>query len=140
MSIIFQKSGGHGEVDVPVLDPESGLEANNPKDFQVFINLVDLMKDIFMNVDCMPFEKWIHPFCYQVISESSRQPLISGFYKLLTVALQLCDQLDYFSVSGSVEGQFYHLMRELFSCFFLFLFPVTLYVFVCNWCYCCGIL
>ena len=111
MSIIFQKSGGHVEVDVPVLDPESGFEANNHKDFQVFINLVDLMKDIFMNVDCRQFEKWIHPFCYQVISESSRKPLISGFYKLLTVALQLCDKLDYFNVSGSVEGQFYHLMR-----------------------------
>lgn len=116
MSIIFQKSGGHGEVDVPVLDPESGLEANNCKDFLVFINLVDLMKDIFMNVDCIRFEKWIQPFCYQVISESSRQPLISGFYKLLTVALQLCDQLDYFNVSGSVEGQYYHLVRKLFCC------------------------
>jgi len=130
MSIIFQKSGDHGEGDVPVLDPESGLEANNRKDFQVFINLVDLMKDIFMNVDCIQFEKWIQPFCYQVISESSRQPLISGFYKLLTVALQLCDQLDYFNVSGSVEGWYYHLMRELFCCFFLFLLPVTSYVFV----------
>jgi DNA-dependent protein kinase catalytic subunit len=130
MSIIFQKTGGHGEVDIPVLDPESGLEANNCRDFQVFINLVDLMKDIFMNVDCIPFENWIQPFCSQVISESSRQPLISGFYKLLTVALQLCDQLDYFAVSGSVEGQFYHLMRELFSCFILFLLPVTSYVFV----------
>ena len=112
MSIIFQQSAGHGEVDVPVLDPESGLEANNRKDFQVFINLVDLMKDIFMNVDCIQFEKWIQPFCYQVISESSRQPLISGFYKLLTVALQLCDQLDYFNVSRSVEGQYYHLTLQ----------------------------
>jgi len=96
----------------------------------VFINLVDLMKDIFMNVDCMPFERWIQPFCYQVISESSRQPLISGFYKLLTVALQLCDHLNYFNVSGSVEGEYYHLLRELFCCFFLFLLPVTSYVFV----------
>jgi DNA-dependent protein kinase catalytic subunit len=130
MLIIFQKSGGHDEVDVPVLDPESGLEANNHKDFQVFINLVDLMKDIFMNIDCILFEKWIHPFCSQVISESSRQPLISGFYKLLTVALQLCDQLDYFKVSGRVEGQYYHLMRELFYCFFLFLLAVNSYVFV----------
>lgn len=108
MSIIFQKSGGSDEADVPVLDPESGHEASNRNDFQVFINLVDLMKDIFMNIDCSPFGKWIEPFCYQVISESSHKPLVSGFYKLLTVALQLCDQLDYFSVSGSVGGQLYH--------------------------------
>ena len=47
MSIIFQVLGGPDEVDVPVLDPESGLEANNRKDFQVFINLVDLMRYIY---------------------------------------------------------------------------------------------
>jgi hypothetical protein len=62
-----------------------------------------------MNVDCLQFKNWIQPFCYQVISESSHKPLVSGFYKLLTLALQLCDQLDYFSVSGSVQELFYHL-------------------------------
>jgi hypothetical protein len=126
MSIIFQKSGGPGEVDVPVLDPESGLEANNRKDFQVFINLVDLMKDIFLNVDCSHFENWIQQFCYQVISESSQKPLVSGFYKLLTVALQLCDQLGYFSVSSSVQGQFDHLIREVFNCVLLLCMQLAL--------------
>jgi hypothetical protein len=100
MSIIFQTSDGSDEADIPILDPEAGLEANNRKDFQVFINLVDLMRDIFMSIDCSHFEKWIQPFFYQVISESSHKPLVSGFYKLLTVALQLCDRLHYFNVSN----------------------------------------
>jgi hypothetical protein len=99
ISILFQTSDRFGEEDIPVLDPESGLQANNCKDFQVFINLVDLMRDVFISADCMQFEKWIQPFCYQVIYESSHKPLVSGFYKLLTVALQLCDRLNYFGVS-----------------------------------------
>jgi len=107
ISILFQASGGCGEVDIPVLDPESGLEANNCKDFQVFINLVDLMRDVFLNVDCSRFEKWIQPFSYKVISESCNKPLVSGFYKLLAVALKLCDRLHYFSVSNMWE-KFYH--------------------------------
>jgi hypothetical protein len=57
------------------------------------------MRDVFLSADCMQFEKWIRPFCYQVTSESSHKPLVSGFYKLLTVALQLCDRLHYFDVS-----------------------------------------
>jgi DNA-dependent protein kinase catalytic subunit len=100
MSLIFQTSHGSGEADIPILDPEAGLEANNRKDFQVFINLVDLMRDIFMGVDCSHFEKWVQQFFYKVISESSNKPLVSGFYKLLTVALQLCDKLHYFTVSN----------------------------------------
>ncbi|XP_069690626.1 DNA-dependent protein kinase catalytic subunit-like isoform X3 [Periplaneta americana] len=91
--------------DIPVLDPESGLEANNCKDFQVFINLVDLMRDILLSVDSSRFEKWVHSFCYEVISESSRKPLVSGFYKLLTVALQLCDTMDFFGEYESVGNQ-----------------------------------
>jgi DNA-dependent protein kinase catalytic subunit len=58
------------------------------------------MRDILLSVDCIQFEKWIQRFFYQVISESSRKPLVSGFYKLLTVALQLCDRLHYFGVSN----------------------------------------
>ncbi|XP_021932903.1 DNA-dependent protein kinase catalytic subunit-like isoform X3 [Zootermopsis nevadensis] len=94
-----------GEEDVPVLDPESGLQANNCKDFQVFINLVDLMRDVLISADCVQFEKWIQPFCYQVISESSHKPLVSGFYKLLTMALQLCDRLHYFDDCKDMQSQ-----------------------------------
>jgi hypothetical protein len=53
-----------------------------------------------MSVDCSQFEKWIELFLYEVISESWHKPLVSGFYKLLTVALQLCDRLHYFGVSN----------------------------------------
>jgi DNA-dependent protein kinase catalytic subunit len=97
--ILFQTPDGCHEADIPVLDPESGLKANNSRDFQVFINLVDFMRDLLISADCMQFEKWVQIFCYEVISESSHKPLVSGFYKLLTVALQLCDRLCYFSVS-----------------------------------------
>ncbi|KAJ9593224.1 hypothetical protein L9F63_015223, partial [Diploptera punctata] len=94
-----------GNEDVPILDPESGLEANTKKDFQVFINLVDLIRDVLCNVDSKLFHTWTQPFMCHIITESSHKPLVSGFYKLLTVTLELCDKNSYFTGTEGVESQ-----------------------------------
>ncbi|XP_063237602.1 DNA-dependent protein kinase catalytic subunit-like isoform X2 [Bacillus rossius redtenbacheri] len=83
--------------DVPVLDPEAGLEAVVPRDFQVFINLCDLSRDVLTSTEAAPlFARWVGPFCRAAVRHIHRHPLVSGFYKLLTVALQLCDRLHFF--------------------------------------------
>ena len=44
------------------------------------------------------FEQWVHMFGCEVIMQSSRLPLVSGFYKLLATCLKICKTVDYFKV------------------------------------------
>ena len=43
------------------------------------------------------FPKWLYTFGRDVIALSDQYPLISGFYKLLAVAIRLGDALGYFA-------------------------------------------
>ncbi|XP_064405997.1 DNA-dependent protein kinase catalytic subunit-like isoform X2 [Halichondria panicea] len=77
-------------------DPVSGLYPSVPKDFQIFINLVDLCKSLFPCVQPSLFSQWVPTFGREMIVHSTAHPLISGFYKLLGVALKMCSTLNYF--------------------------------------------
>ena len=68
------------------------VEAENPKDFQIFLNLVAFVQDILPKPKLSPyFRRWPFLFGQHIIQLSSRYPLVSGFYKLFSVALRpLC--------------------------------------------------
>ncbi|CAI8051259.1 DNA-dependent protein kinase catalytic subunit [Geodia barretti] len=72
------------------VDPVTGLLPSVPRDFQIFINLVDLCRSLLPEVDAAMFEQWVLPFGREVIVASSSHPLVSGFYKLLGTCLTLC--------------------------------------------------
>ncbi|GFR68841.1 DNA-dependent protein kinase catalytic subunit [Elysia marginata] len=78
-------------------DPTSGVIAKRPKDFQVFINLVDFCKDLFLSVQWRFFRCWVFTFTHTLIIMSTRHPLVSGFYKLLSVTMTVANKLDYFT-------------------------------------------
>ena len=44
------------------------------------------------------FERWVHTFGREMIVQSSRLPLVSGFYKLLATCLKICKMIGYFKV------------------------------------------
>jgi DNA-dependent protein kinase catalytic subunit len=67
-----------------------------PKDFELFLNLVNFCKMILPQIHQELFEKWIYIFAKEVIIKSNQFPLVSGFYKLLGVTLKVSDQLKYF--------------------------------------------
>ncbi|XP_065898419.1 DNA-dependent protein kinase catalytic subunit-like isoform X2 [Dysidea avara] len=81
----------------------SGLEAVVPKDFQIFINLVDLCRAILLSCDLHMFEGWVLEFGKQVIIWSSRYPMVSGFYKLLSITMVMCRKMDYFKEMNDVD-------------------------------------
>ncbi|KAB0800482.1 hypothetical protein PPYR_06222 [Photinus pyralis] len=83
--------------DNPVTDPESAFEALQTSDFVVFVNVVDFYQDILRNVSPEIFKGWISQCVNQIIYKSLQYPLVSGFYKLLTSCLQICDKLNYFN-------------------------------------------
>jgi DNA-dependent protein kinase catalytic subunit len=85
-------------IEVNGMDPETCLEATKPKDFTVFINMVDLAYDILprVNPDCLL--KWMDTLMETLIVQAIRQPLISGFNKLLTLCLNIYEKTGYYKV------------------------------------------
>lgn len=93
-------------------DMKMSLEPNTPKDYHIFINLVDLFKE-FVNIDYEIFEKWIPIYLKEVICCSYKFPIASGFYKLLAYGLDFCDICEYF--------ENYEESEQKSSCYFLVL-------------------
>ncbi|XP_072042849.1 DNA-dependent protein kinase catalytic subunit-like [Amphiura filiformis] len=65
-------------------------------DFQVFINLVEFCRELLPSQQLNYFEQWVYPFGHQLILLSSQLPLVSGFYKMLTICMDICCKISYF--------------------------------------------
>ena len=72
------------------------LQPNMPKDFELFLNLVSFSRDILLSVHTKLFLPWLYLFGRTVIEQSNRYPLVSGFYKLASIALVLSEKHGYF--------------------------------------------
>nr|QOY44576.1 DNA-dependent protein kinase catalytic subunit [Alvinella pompejana] len=71
-----------------------------PKDYIVFINLVDFCQDLLPSVHKELFHKWLFTFGHQLIVHSTMHPYVSGFYKLLSVSMTVASRIDYFQGIG----------------------------------------
>uniref|UniRef100_A0A8C6A8F9 DNA-dependent protein kinase catalytic subunit n=1 Tax=Marmota marmota marmota TaxID=9994 RepID=A0A8C6A8F9_MARMA len=105
---------------IPTSDPAANLHPAKPKDFSAFINLVEFCREILPEKQVGFFEPWMYLFAYKLILQSTRLPLISGFYKLLSIAVRNAKKIKYFegvspkSLKCSPEDP------EKYSCFALF--------------------
>ncbi|XP_048223408.1 DNA-dependent protein kinase catalytic subunit [Perognathus longimembris pacificus] len=105
---------------IPTSDPAANLHPAKPKDFSAFINLVEFCRELLPEKQVRYFEPWVYSFAYELILQSTRLPLISGFYKLLSVAVRNAKKIKYFegvspkSLTQSPEEP------EKYSCFALF--------------------
>ncbi|XP_035316347.1 DNA-dependent protein kinase catalytic subunit isoform X2 [Cricetulus griseus] len=105
---------------IPTSDPAGNLHPAKPKDFSAFINLVEFCREILPKKQIRFFEPWVYSFAYELILQSTRLPLISGFYKLLSIAVRNARKIKYFegvspkSLKHSPEDP------EKYSCFALF--------------------
>ncbi|XP_033121520.1 DNA-dependent protein kinase catalytic subunit-like [Anneissia japonica] len=77
-------------------DPIHGLQPTNAKDFQIFINLVEFFRELLPQTKPEYFEPWVLKFSQEVIVMSTQNPLISGFYKLLSVSMTGAKKISYF--------------------------------------------
>ncbi|XP_065059919.1 DNA-dependent protein kinase catalytic subunit-like isoform X2 [Rhopilema esculentum] len=98
LNLSTQKTGSGIEDQTlqPSSDPMTGLVANVPKDFQIFINLVEFCRVILFRSDTSSFSRWIPIYVKEFITLSARYPLVSGFYKLLEIAGKICSDLSFF--------------------------------------------
>ncbi|CAF1189299.1 unnamed protein product, partial [Adineta ricciae] len=83
-------------------DPVFGMRPIKPKDFQIFYNLVDFCQDLLPDQTPELFLKWIFRFLYDIISTSTKYPLVSGVYRFATFVMNICLKLDYFKSQRSM--------------------------------------
>lgn len=72
-------------------------------DYEIYLNAVDFYQKLFRHFDATLFKKWIQMFTNHIILKSLKQPFNSGFYKLLSSILKVCDELNYFSERKQTE-------------------------------------
>ncbi|XP_059900479.1 DNA-dependent protein kinase catalytic subunit [Gadus macrocephalus] len=102
---------GPDDVNTVVLessDPTAHLMPNKVKDFTAFINLVDFCSALLLSTHAEYFEPWVYPLSHQLILHSIRNPLVSGFYRLLAVSMKMSQRIQYYqgvgtSTASSVE-------------------------------------
>uniref|UniRef100_A0A3Q3ESV4 DNA-dependent protein kinase catalytic subunit n=1 Tax=Kryptolebias marmoratus TaxID=37003 RepID=A0A3Q3ESV4_KRYMA len=70
------------------------------KDFTAFINLVDFCSELLLNKHVEYFHSWMYPLSHELILHSIRNPLVSGFYKLLSVTMKIAKRIKYFQGVG----------------------------------------
>uniref|UniRef100_A0A8L0DT02 DNA-dependent protein kinase catalytic subunit n=1 Tax=Oncorhynchus mykiss TaxID=8022 RepID=A0A8L0DT02_ONCMY len=90
---------------LPSSDPTAHLLPNKPKDFTAFINLVDFCSELLMKKRLDYFGQWVYPLSHELILQSIRAPLVSGFYKLLSVSMEVAKRIKYFQGVGPKSAQ-----------------------------------
>uniref|UniRef100_A0A3Q3H3L0 DNA-dependent protein kinase catalytic subunit n=1 Tax=Labrus bergylta TaxID=56723 RepID=A0A3Q3H3L0_9LABR len=83
---------------LPSSDPTAHLLPNKIKDFTAFINLVDFCSELLLNNHVEYFQSWVYPLSHELILHSIRNPLVSGFYKLLSVNMKISKRIKYYQV------------------------------------------
>uniref|UniRef100_A0A8C3EIM9 DNA-dependent protein kinase catalytic subunit n=1 Tax=Corvus moneduloides TaxID=1196302 RepID=A0A8C3EIM9_CORMO len=90
------ENAGDSALVGPSSDPASNLQPTKPIDFIAFINLVEFCRVILPEKHVEYFHPWVYSFGYELIIYSTRLPLISGFYKLLSVTMKIAKRIKYF--------------------------------------------
>uniref|UniRef100_A0A673C7H7 DNA-dependent protein kinase catalytic subunit n=1 Tax=Sphaeramia orbicularis TaxID=375764 RepID=A0A673C7H7_9TELE len=86
---------------LPSSDPTAHLLPNKIKDFTAFINLVDFCSELLLNKHVEYFQSWMYPLSHELILHSIRNPLVSGFYKLLSVTMRIAKRIRYYQVTST---------------------------------------
>src|SRR3989338_2464033 len=75
---------------------QDALIPSNAKDMELFLNLIEFTK-LFLK-KCKPkhFIRWNYIFSKLLIEKATQYSYISGFYKLLSVAMRISDKYEYF--------------------------------------------
>lgn len=62
------------------------------------------------------FHSWMYPLSHELILHSIRNPLVSGFYKLLSVTMKIAKRIKYYQVGflflGYLKNEFCQLLMK----------------------------
>lgn len=112
------------DLELHYCDPNYDLEPNRPKDFHIFFNLVDFYREMLKVQTAQShrdhFQKWIKRFVETVMRKSIKYPLVSGYLKLMQVALKIIRQIEHFGDEMDVDADplyadIMHFLRGMIS-------------------------
>uniref|UniRef100_A0A182SND9 DNA-PKcs N-terminal domain-containing protein n=1 Tax=Anopheles maculatus TaxID=74869 RepID=A0A182SND9_9DIPT len=92
-------------------DPNIDLIPLKPKDYHIFLNLVELNRDVLHGTQTPAavrelFTDWIRPYFERFVKQSLERPLVSGFVKLIEMGLGTAETIGYFrQLDASSEDQ-----------------------------------
>ncbi|KAI8057472.1 hypothetical protein BDF21DRAFT_319929, partial [Thamnidium elegans] len=72
------------------------LQPVNRKDFLLFQNLIDFWCALLNELDNKRLSEWVHIVSTAVIDQSVVNPLVSGFYKMMSEILAVCEKRQFF--------------------------------------------
>ena len=70
-------------------DIGTGLVAHNLTDMHTFISLADFVCGILPECGADRFQNWAHLVTLDLVAGSGQRPLLSSFYRMLTVTMKL---------------------------------------------------
>ncbi|XP_062919332.1 DNA-dependent protein kinase catalytic subunit isoform X2 [Mobula hypostoma] len=118
------EEGGSGDISstivIPTSDPAANMHPTKPKDFTAFINLVEFCGELLLENHTEYFEHWMYRFGHELILRSTQFPLVSGFYKLLSVVMKIAKKIKYFQGINRKSQKHCPRNPEKFACFALF--------------------
>uniref|UniRef100_A0A182N6I2 DNA-dependent protein kinase catalytic subunit n=1 Tax=Anopheles dirus TaxID=7168 RepID=A0A182N6I2_9DIPT len=90
-------------------DPNIDQLPNKPKDYHIFLNLVELYRDVLHGHQTPTpvrelFSDWFRPFFERFVRQSLNRPLVSGFVKLIEMGLGTAERIGYFHQNATVSG------------------------------------
>ncbi|KAJ8280685.1 hypothetical protein GJAV_G00057750 [Gymnothorax javanicus] len=107
-------------VQITSSDPTADISPNKPKDFTAFINLVELCSELLLQKHVGYLEQWVRPLSHKLILQSTRFPLVSGFYKMLSVTMKIAKKIKYFKKVSPKTSEPILQDPEKSACFALF--------------------
>uniref|UniRef100_A0A182JUF0 non-specific serine/threonine protein kinase n=1 Tax=Anopheles christyi TaxID=43041 RepID=A0A182JUF0_9DIPT len=96
----FQDDDGN-QRELFFCDPNIDLLPTKPKDYHIFLNLVELYRDVLHGSQTSTavrelFTDWIRPYFDRFVRQSLNRPLVSGFVKLIEMGLVTVEKIGYF--------------------------------------------
>lgn len=73
------------------------LQPVNQKDFILFQNLVEFWCLLLIELDNKRLSEWVYIVGTNIIDQSVLNPLVSGFYKMMSQIMIVCEKTQFFS-------------------------------------------
>ncbi|KAF9116341.1 hypothetical protein BGX27_003334 [Mortierella sp. AM989] len=90
---------------ISAIGPVSGdvgkMQANCAKDFIIFQNLTEFWQIFLPEIRPDLFARWTFVIGHTLIELSSKNPFVSGFYKMFATCLRVCQSISLFQQDGS---------------------------------------
>lgn len=87
----------HKEEELASTDLEQAFKVEKRSDYMIFLNVVDFYRDMFNHVEPKLFNNYLSKMIIDTITKCLQNPLVSGFYKLLSYVLILARKLAWFN-------------------------------------------